>query len=220
MTIVSIDFSILYPGVCICRNFTEFKWISVVNASVRKKDWVNFENLTKEYSNIKILSIDSKRSKAQEYHITERIKLTNYFELIDTLGEAISNEIIGEKDVIFVLEGISFGSSGNSLVDISQATGILKKYISQNLIENNLDRFFIFSPSELKNAISCKGNANKMDIFTKFKTDPLIESVKKSDLFRAVNSEDWIVEKDKIISPIIDMVDSYLGIVKIYQILK
>lgn len=220
MTIVSIDFSILYPGVCICRDFSQFKWLAVVNSNVRKKDKLNFDYLTENYPNIKILYLDSKRSKADEYHITERIKLTNYFELISKLTDEIAKEIKDDKEVIVVLEGISFGSSGNSLVDISQATGILKKEVARKLLNLNLEKFFIFSPSELKNAIGCKGNANKLDIFQKFKSDPIIEEVKKSDLYKAVNTEEWIIEKDKILSPIIDMVDSFLGVAKIYQILK
>jgi hypothetical protein len=88
------------------------------------------------------------------------------------------------------------------------------------VLNNEYGRFFIFSPSELKNAIGCKGNSNKLQILEKFKTDPIINSVKGSDLFKLVNTEDWVVSKDKVLSPIIDMVDSYLGIVKIYDLLK
>ena len=220
MTIVSIDFSILYPGVCICRDFKDFKWIAVVNANVRKKDDDHFDWINKTYPNIKILKTSTKRSKSEQYHITERIKLINYLDLINTLVSAIKEEIKDDKDLIFCLEGISFGSSGNSLVDISQSTGILKHQIITQLLNNEHDRFFIFSPSELKNAINCKGNANKHDILAKFKSDPIIESVKKSDLFTLLHKEDWVIEKDKILSPIIDMTDSYLGVVKIYELLK
>ena len=220
MTIVSIDFSILYPGVCICRDFKDFKWIAVVNTKVRKKDEDHFDWINSNYPNIKILKTSTKRSKSEQYHVTERIKLINYLDLIGVLISAIKEEIKDEKDLIFCLEGISFGSSGNSLVDIAQSTGILKNQIITQLLNNEHDRFFIFSPSELKNAINCKGNANKQDILAKFKSDPIIESVKKSDLFTLLHKEDWVIEKDKILSPIIDMTDAYLGIAKIYALLK
>jgi hypothetical protein len=88
------------------------------------------------------------------------------------------------------------------------------------VLKNNADRLFIFSPSELKNAIGCKGNANKMDIFNQFKSDPQIEAIRSSDLYKAVHTEKWIVQGDKILSPVIDMVDSVLGIIKIYQLSK
>ena len=220
MTIVSIDFSILYPGACICRDFNDFKWIAVVNSKVRKKDDDHFDLVNKNYPNLKILRTSTKRGKDEQYHVTERIKLINYLDLIETFTQAIKEEIKNDQEVIFCLEGISFGSSGNSLVDIAQSTGILKHKIITQLLNYQHDRLFIFSPSELKNAIGCKGNANKHDILAKFKTDPLIESVKNSDLFKLLQKEDWVIEGDKILSPIIDMTDSYLGVVKVYQILK
>ena len=59
-----------------------------------------------------------------------------------------------------------------------------------------------------------------MDIFNQFKQDPIIETAKSSDLFKAIHSEKWIVNGDLVVSPVIDMIDSYLGVVKIYQLLK
>jgi Holliday junction resolvasome RuvABC endonuclease subunit len=219
MTIVSIDFSILYPGICICKDFKEFKWLSVVNTKVRKVDQENLDYLVQNYPNIKITKTDTVRKTHPEYHITERVKLINYQELISKIITELLLEV-GDDEVIVAIEGISFGSKGNSLVDISQSTGILKHELLTRVLKNNADRLFIFSPSELKNAIGCKGNANKMDIFNQFKSDPQIEAIRSSDLYKAVHTEKWIVQGDKILSPVIDMVDSVLGIIKIYQLSK
>ena len=220
MTVISIDFSILYPGVCICRDFKDFKWLAVANTNVRKIDQDHFYYINEKYLNLKILSTSTRRKKDPQYHITERIKLENYLEAVDLLIAEIKKEVSQDENPIVCLEGISFGSSGNSLVDISQATGILKRDIVKEVLKGDLSKFFIFSPSELKNALGCKGNANKHDIFAKFKSEPIIEEAKKSDLFKLVHTENWIVEKDKILSPIIDMVDSYLGVAKIYELSK
>lgn len=219
MTIVSIDFSILYPGICICKDFKEFKWLSVVNTKIRKVDQENLDYLVKNYPNIKIEKTNTVRKTHPEYHITERVKLINYQELISKIITELLLEV-GDDETIVAIEGISFGSKGNSLVDISQSTGILKHELLTRVLKNRADRLFIFSPSELKNAIGCKGNANKMEVFNQFKSEPQIEAIKSSDLYRAVNTEKWIVQGDKILSPIIDMVDSVLGIVKIYQLSK
>jgi Holliday junction resolvasome RuvABC endonuclease subunit len=219
MTIVSIDFSILYPGICICKDFKEFKWFSVVNTKLRKVDQENLDCLIKNYPALKIIKTNTVRKTHPEYHITERTKLINYQELISKIITEILTQV-GDDEVIVSIEGISFGSKGNSLVDISQSTGILKHELLTQVLKGNADRLFIFSPSELKNAIGCKGNANKMDIFNQFKNDPQLESVKNSDLYKAINNEKWIVQGDKILSPIIDMVDSYLGVMKIYQLSK
>ena len=219
MTIISIDFSILYPGICICRDFKEFKWLSVINTKPKKADQVNLDYLTKTYPNIKIEKTTTVRKTHPEYHITERVKLINYQDLVSRIIDEILKEV-GDDEVIVSIEGISFGSKGNSLVDIAQSTGILRHELLTRVLKNNADRLFIFSPSELKNAIGCKGNAKKMDIFNQFKQDPIIEEAKSSDLFKAIHSEKWIVNGDLVVSPVIDMIDSYLGIVKIYQLLK
>lgn len=216
MTIVSFDFSILYPGVCIARDFEKFKWIAAVNTKVRKIDEERFSHINLTYPDIRIVTTQTRRRKDEVYHVTERIKLVNYLEVVGLIIDEVEREIAGDNNVICCLEGISFGSSGNSLVDISQATGILKQHIVTRLLNNQPDRFFIFSPSELKNAIGCKGNANKQDVLTKFMLDPIIEPVKSSDLYRLLHNEPWVIDGDKILSPIIDLIDSYLGVAKVY----
>ena len=220
MTIISIDFSILYPGVCICKDFKDYKWIAVVNTNNRKKDKKNLEDLVLEYPSIRIEYTESRRVKSDSYHITERIKLFNYLEATSLLIKLLEEEIDIDDDILVVIEGISFGSKGNALVDISQATGIIKNKLVESILKGDTDRFFVFSPGELKNAIGCKGNAKKTEVFEKFISDPILESVKTSDLYKAVKSEDWIREGDNIVSPIVDMIDSFLGITKIYKILN
>ena len=159
MTIVSIDFSILYPGVCICKDFKEYTWLSVVNGNTTKKHRKNLEDLTLEYPTINILYTDTKRSKDAQYHVTERIKLVNYLEATNLLISGLTDLVDLDDDIIVAIEGISFGSKGNALVDIAQATGIIKSKLIDHLLKGNVDRFFVFSPGELKNAIECKGNA-------------------------------------------------------------
>jgi Holliday junction resolvasome RuvABC endonuclease subunit len=220
MTIISIDFSILYPGICICKDFESFKWLAIVNTKLSKKDKENIDSALVNYPNLKIAYTQTKRSTQPEYHLTERVKLTNYLELIELLIQNLKDLILPGEEVICALEGISFGSSGNALVDISQATGMLKQKIVDEILNGEASRFFVFSPSELKNAIGCKGNANKLDIFNKFSTDPILNSVKSSDLFKLVNTEKWIVKDDRVASPFMDMIDSYLGVVKIHQLSK
>lgn len=220
MTIVSIDFSILYPGICICRDFLDFKWLAVVNTKISKKDRGQLDYVSHTYPNLTIKYTDSKRSSQPEYHLSERVKLINYLELINTIAKELKELILVGEQVIISIEGISFGSKGNALVDISQATGMLKQKLVDEILLGDASRFFVFSPSELKNAIGCKGNANKLDIFNKFVQDPILEKVKSSDLYRLTTTENWIVKDSQVASPIIDMIDSYLGVVKIHQLSK
>lgn len=220
MTIISIDFSILYPGICICKDFKSFNWLSVVNSKLTKKRTKQLEDLTTQYPTIQIDYTETKREKNSQYHITERNKLVNYLETTDLLIDLIKKNDL-KDDLLVSIEGISFGSKGNALVDISQATGIIKSKLVDQILFGDSDRFFVFSPGELKNAIGCKGNAKKIDVFNKFKEDPIIESVKDSELYRAISTEDWIVDgKQNIASPIVDMIDAYLGVVKFHQLLN
>jgi Holliday junction resolvasome RuvABC endonuclease subunit len=219
MTIIGIDFSILYPGICICRDFKSYKWLALANTNITKKEEKNLEDLTTTYPTIKIYRTETRRKTEEHYHLTERNKLVNYIEATNLLIEKIKEEVDADEEIVIALEGISFGSSGNSLVDISQATGIIKDKLVNQILKDDASRLFIFSPSELKNAIGCKGNAKKMEIYNKFLTDPILDSVKQSDLYLALESEDWVLKKDQIVSPIMDMIDSFLGVVKVHQIL-
>ena len=221
MTIISLDFSVLFPGVCVCKDFKEFKWLAIVNSKLTKKKAKHLDDLCLKYPNISFSYTLSERKKDPKYHLTERNKLINYEESTDLLIDLIKSSVDLEDDLIVVIEGISFGSKGNALVDISQSTGIIRSKLVNQILKGDFDRFFVFSPGELKNAIGCKGNAGKGEIFDKFIDDPIIEAVKGSDLYEACITEEWIKDsKGNIESPIMDMVDSYLGAVKIYETLK
>jgi len=219
MTIISIDFSILFPGVCVCRDFKSFKWIAGVNTSTTKKNAGYYDLVNHRYKDLNIFTTKTRRKKDDQYHVTERIKMANYFELVGTLIKEIKNEV-GDDDLVICLEGVSFGSSGNSLVDLSQSTGILKNELYK-LLKGDLDKFFVFSPGTLKNAINCKGNASKVEVVEAFIQDPIIPSAKKSDLYKLLKNEDWVTNsKGIVLSPIIDMIDAYLGIAQLYKLLK
>jgi len=218
MNIIGIDFSILYPGICISTDFNSFKWIGFTNTKITKKDSRFIEDVNSLYSNLKLIELGERPAKNKQYHINERLKLSNFIKLTDNIINEIQ-KLTKDTDNIIAIEGISFGSSGNSLVDISQATGILKSKLTK--LTNSVDKIFVFSPSELKNAIGCKGNASKIDVYNKFKEDPIIENAKNSDLYKLIHSsEDVIFNGKNIKSPYMDMIDSYLPIVKVYNIFK
>ena len=218
MNIIGIDFSILYPGICISNDFKDFKWIGIANNKITKKDTKLMEEISLTYPNLKLHCLGERAKKENQYHINERNKLENYIKLTDYIIDKIK-EHTKRTDNIIAIEGISFGSSGNSLVDISQATGIVKSKLLT--LTDTIQKVFVFSPSELKNAIGCKGNASKIDVYNQFKKNPIIEAAKKSDLYKLLNQDEGVIFNGKNIkSPYMDMVDSYLPIVKIYNILK
>ena len=89
MNIIGIDFSILYPGICISKDFKEFKWIGIANNKITKKDTRLMEDLVLTYPNLKLHSLGERTKKVDQYHINERNKLENYIKLTDFIIKQI-----------------------------------------------------------------------------------------------------------------------------------
>ena len=90
-----------------------------------KKDGSPFKILN-DNLNVDINIIEKKEFKG-EYHIIERDKIINavYFsEVVMNLLEPYIDE-----NTIVGMEGLSFGSSGNSLIDISMTTALVRSAI-------------------------------------------------------------------------------------------
>ena len=192
MTIIGFDFSINFPAACISHDFKTFKWVAVTNTKLSKSYLHFLEGINLEFPDIHIVNLGEKNNKGASYSDTERKKLQNQLLLVNTLIDTVLTKV-SQKPIVVGIEGFAYGAKGNSLVDIVQTTGILKKTITDRLLDNNLAGLFIFSPSELKNAISAKGNANKFEVFNKF-----IEDLKSYiiDVYNIENSELYENKRD------------------------
>ena len=73
MNIIGIDFSILYPGICISKDFKEFKWIGIANNKITKKDTRLMEDLALTYPNLKLHALGP----PEIAHITKLEKSTH-----------------------------------------------------------------------------------------------------------------------------------------------
>jgi len=220
---IGIDFSINHPAVCITKDFKSWKWIGGINTNISKKFEEFLSNISKKNKNLSFFYINSKKKKEKLYYINERNKLNNYVELINRLITEIKKET-KSAPVIITIEGISFGSTGNILVDLSQATGMLRKALVENILKNKTDSFFVFSPGELKNAIEAKGNASKVEVYKQFLLNPIIDGVTDSDLYKVLKEDlkdgQQIFNGKVIKSPFMDMIDSYLAVLKIHEIIN
>ena len=90
-----------------------------------------------------------------EYLENERNKLIDAIYFSDLVFGKIL-PYINEKTIIGI-EGISFGSSGNSLLDIICTTTLLRTSIIKKIDPNN---FYVISPASIKK-YAIKGNAQK-----------------------------------------------------------
>lgn len=222
MVVIGIDFSIQFPAACICRDFKEFSWIACVNSNITKahRKFLEDASLENRELRFKFLEPRARQPKGQEtYSGTERSKLANYSSLVDAFVEEISKLLRANDQIIVSIEGIAYGAQGNALIDISQATGMIRKSMLDKILNGASERLFVFSPGELKNAIGAKGNAGKFDVYQAFMADPKLAG--SSALHTCINRNiDLVIKGQEVKSPFMDMIDSYLAVLKIYESLK
>jgi hypothetical protein len=164
-TIIGIDLSLNSTGICILRDNTinlvsVFKTENNIEKIFTRNDHFTLLNGCKE---LKMILKNKESDKSKEYHIREREKITNFISLANEIKEAIIGSINEDDDVYIAMEGISFGSPGNSLIDISMLTGILRSEIIK-ILKNDSGRFSVFSPTAIKK-FAGKGNYKKIEMY-------------------------------------------------------
>jgi hypothetical protein len=128
--------------------------------------------------------------------------------LIDgkTIADLIVNYLVamyGTSSVKIALEGFSYGSTGNSFIDIVQYNTFLRSLMLDAYSAKNI---YIVQPSHVKKSAG-KGNANKHFMAKAFQ-----DNVLNDDQLKKTKLWNWCKDKDfseKIPKPIDDMIDSY-----------
>jgi hypothetical protein len=205
MILVGIDFSLNSPAFCI-YNEGVYHWGSLTR-SERTADSL-MKNTKKPYSilgeneNFTLIFME-KKDLPEDYMEKERLKIDFFLEVVDTLFNSISDKI-GHKDFYVAMEGLSFSSNGNSLIDISMATALLRERIVQKI---GKERFYVFSPSSIKK-FAKKGNSKKDELY-----EALIEKKEETNLTEFTNileknKHEWITKSKQVNKPIDDIVDA------------
>lgn len=204
---IGIDFSLNSPAACVKQYDNSYSFISFFNFGDR--DWESKKipkafNLHRELSdNDTIIAIPYNRQlSSKDFQESQREKLID--------GKSIAELIIGylvmsygTSNVKIALEGFSYGSVGNSFIDIVQYNTFLRSLILDAYQPKNI---YIAQPSYVKK-IAGKGNANKHFMVNAFQKNVLNDHELEKTKFW-----NWIKDKDfseKIPSPIHDLVDSY-----------
>jgi len=204
---VGIDFSLNSPGVCIQNSSGEYTFISFFNFGDRELD---AKKIPKVYETHRDLSLDctiiaipyNRQVGSKDFMDREREKLVDGKKIAELIISCII-KIAGTTNVKIALEGFSYGSTGNSFIDIVQYNTFLR---SRLLNEFGADSIYIVQPSHVKK-LAGKGNANKHFMAKAFQEDVLNDlQLRKTKLWN------WSKEKDfseKIPLPISDLIDSY-----------
>jgi Holliday junction resolvasome RuvABC endonuclease subunit len=206
MNLVGIDFSINSPSFC-CLKDNNYVWGSLTRSdrtedSLKKNSKKPFFVLG-DMENLRFIFLD-KKELPSEYSERERIKIEYFLEIVDNLWEAIVNEM-GNEPFRVAMEGLSFSSNGNSLVDIAMATALLRERIINKI---GVENFHVFSPTSIKK-FAVKGNAKKDELYYAL-VDLKEEGTNMNELTQvlAENQEEWITPKKVVNKPVDDIVDA------------
>ena len=206
MNLVGIDFSINSPSFC-CLKDNNYVWGSLTRSdrtedSLKKNSKKPFFVLG-DMENLRFIFLN-KKELPSEYSERERIKIEYFLEIVDNLWEAIVNEM-GDEPFRVAMEGLSFSSNGNSLVDIAMATALLRERIINKI---GVENFHVFSPTSIKK-FAVKGNAKKDELYYAL-VDLKEEGTNMNELtqFLAENQEEWITPKKVVNKPVDDIVDA------------
>jgi hypothetical protein len=103
------------------------------------------------------------------------------------------------------MEGLSFGSSGNSLIDISMTTALIRSAIVKKIDPNN---FFVLSPTTVKK-FALKGNSKKDELYntlleTRSEDSRLVPLIKELKEYK----DKWVKGPNKVETPCSDIIDA------------
>lgn len=206
---IGLDFSLVSPAFCLIQD-QEFKWISLYKTTeeethkLLKKTDGPFSVLDSTDA-VKIAFTHKKEKQAETYSATEREKLLSSIEEVDGLINTIKQALDGRTGkVYFAMEGVSFGSPGNTLIDICMATGMFRNAMSKIL--NSTEDLYVFSPGTIKK-FAIKGGAQKSELY-----DALIERADLAHLelpsLMKTHKATWVTPGGTVKKPLDDLADA------------
>ncbi len=211
---VGIDFSLNSPAVCIEDHNGKYTFISFFNFGGRlwdsKKIPKAFQLHRDLSDNGTIMAIPYNREVSSKDFLTrERQKLNDGKNIAELIVNIIAT-LNGTQDARIGLEGFSYGSKGNSFIDIVQYNTFLRSML---LNAYGAEKISVYQPSHVKK-LAGKGNANKHYMIKAFQDDVLGDKeLRNTKLWKWSQGKDF---SEKIPKPLDDLVDSYF-IVKCLQ---
>ena len=205
MIYIGIDFSLTSPAFCVYKD-GRYNWGSLTRTdrtseSLRKSKDKPYAILEGDPS-IDLFFL-TKKEMPVEYSAKERVKIDYFQEVVDSLWSHIEPFLGG--DVKIAIEGLSFSSNGNALIDISMATALIRKKIVDTVGSQN---FFVYSPTSIKK-FAKKGNAKKHELYHAI-IDKQVPGTNFSHLTEILdkNKSNWITGAGSVNKPMDDIIDA------------
>jgi len=207
MLFVGIDFSISSPAYCISSEDDVLVWGSVSRTD-RSEESLKKNRIKPYYilgeSDLFSLYFLEKKDLPSDYSERERIKIKYFLEVVDSLWNSIL-DFVGDREFTVAMEGLSFASNGNALIDISMATALLRERIVDVV---GVDRFFVFSPTSIKK-FALKGNAKKNELYVSlYESEQSGKNMVEFQRILRENSQEWITGSGNVNKPVDDLVDA------------
>ncbi len=221
MILVGIDFSLNSPAFCICIDGV-YHWGSITRSdrpaeSLLKNSKKPYAILTENVAfSIKFIE---RLPLPDDYSERERIKIDYFLEVVLSLWSEVE-KIIGDRkdrEIKIAMEGLSFSSNGNALIDISMATALLRERICGSIGSEN---FYVFSPTSIKK-FALKGNAKKDELYEELSNRE--KDGTNLDYFcktLADNKSEWITGAKAVNKPVDDLVDATWILLYLREILE
>jgi len=147
------------------------------------------------------INIIDKETYSGEYYDKERQKILNAIYFSNIVMELLDPYL--NEDTLVGMEGFSFASNGNSLIDIVTTSTLVRSAIVKKIDPNN---FFVISPTTIKK-YAVKGNAKKFELYDKIiesedeRLSPLTKTLK-------TNKSVWVKPSGKVEDPCSDIIDA------------
>lgn len=207
MIYIGIDFSLTSPAFCVFKD-GKYSWGSLTRTdrtaeSLRKSKDKPYAILDGDPS-IDLFFL-TKKEMPVEYSARERVKIDYFQDIVDVFWYHIE-PFIEREDVKIAIEGLSFSSNGNALIDISMATALIRKKIVDTVGSQN---FFVFPPTAIKK-FAGKGNLKKDEMFRALikKSPDVGGNFSHFTDIISDNSSSWITKSNQVNKPIDDLVDA------------
>jgi Holliday junction resolvasome RuvABC endonuclease subunit len=219
MTYIGIDFSLTSPAFCVLKD-GRYSWGSLTRTdrtaeSLRKSKDKPYAVLDGD-PDIDLFFL-TRKEMPEEYSARERVKIDYFQDIVDVFWYHIEPFIEGE-DVKIAIEGLSFSSNGNALIDISMATALIRKKIVDRIGSKN---FYVFPPTAIKK-FAGKGNFKKDEMYHALVQKAPTTEGNFSDFTDVISkhSSSWITKSKHVNKPVDDLVDASWICLFLQEILK
>ena len=196
MNLVSIDFSINSPGICLYKDGKPH-FISFLKPKTGTK---KEQKLQEEMAMLDDVTLIYQ----QEPDITkqELTRVLRHRDISKGVCDIIEEHTDPTQPYAFYFEGSSYGTSRfgtNSLIDLASASSILK---SDMIDRFDVKEMEVYAPTTIKK-FAGKGNMSKLDMWEAFLC---LETLNHSELFKFCQEFEGA---KKIMKPLDDLVDAY-----------